>query len=51
MKIVINVVLVQYILCYFGYFLQLTIIGGIGAYIIYFCGYLRNMFTRATTIY
>ena len=51
MKIVINVVIVQYTLCYFGYFLQLTIIGGIGAYIIYFCGYLRNTFTHETTTY
>ena len=26
-------------------------VGGIGAYFIYFRGYLRNMFTRETTIY
>ena len=26
-------------------------VGGIGAYIIYFCGYLKRLFTRETTIY
>ena len=28
-----------------------TNVGGIGAYIIYFCEYLKKMFTRETTIY
>ena len=26
-------------------------VGGIGTYFIYFCGYLRRLFTRETTIY
>ena len=38
------------ILCYFGYFLTINV-GGIGAYFIYFCGYLRRVSTRETTIY
>ena len=41
MKIVINVVLAQCILRYFGYF-----VGGIGAYFIYFRRYLKKDVTR-----
>ena len=50
MKIVVNVVLTQYILYYFGFFFTINV-DGIGAFFIYFCGYLRNMFTREATIY
>ena len=42
MKIVINVVLAE--------FFRINV-GGIGAYFIYFHGYLKNMFTHETTIY
>ena len=34
----------------FGIFFTINV-GGVGAYFIYFRGYLRNMFTRETTIY
>ena len=50
MKIVINVVLAQCILCYFGYFFTINV-SGIGAYFVYFHGYLKKMFTCETTIY
>ena len=50
MKIVINVVLAQFILCYSGYFFT-TNVGGIGAYFIYFHMYLKKMFIREITIY
>ena len=50
MKIVINVVLEQCILRYFGYFITINF-GAIGAYFIYFDGYLKKMFTREATIY
>ena len=45
-----NEVLAQCILCYFGFFFTINV-GGIGANFIYFCGYLRNMFARETTVY
>ena len=49
MKIVINVFLAQCILLFMDFF---TInVGGIGAYFAYFHGYLKNIFTRETTIY
>ena len=44
-----NAVLALWILCYFGYFFTINV-GRIGAYFIYFCGYLKRLFTHETTI-
>ena len=41
MKIVINAVLAQCMLCYFGYFFTINI-GGIGTYFVYFYWYLKK---------
>ena len=42
--------IVLFLMCYFGCFLTINV-GGIGAYFIYFYGYLKKIFTRETTIY
>ena len=50
MKIVTNVVLAQCIYCVILDIFTINV-GGIGAYFVYFQGYLKKMFTRETTNY